>query len=335
MAVLFTIKKGIVPAITCRNRPSICTNTRSSFDPTRNQGETPVVDYLWDDSGFSGNLAVGDDTFQKVFDKVDGLSGVGGGTNDYNDLDNKPNLDFLPLSGGTLTGNIQLGRTGEEDSSSLLLDNGSSLHKGTDNRGGNGGIELECSINYKFRWEAGQLWILYQDNTVRAIEYAFQTPGANDDITQGFVVSSKWTDNDDNTYVCTDNTEGAAVWELVSSKLSDLVLAVTGDDVALTTGNGKLTFRMPYAMTLTSVRANVKTASSGVIIVDINQNGSSILSTKLSIDANEKTSITAETPAVISTIDLIDDAEITIDIDQIGISTAGSGLKVVLKGIRV
>jgi hypothetical protein len=71
------------------------------------------------------------------------------------------------------------------------------------------------------------------------------------------------------------------------------------------------------------------------IIVDINEAGSSVLSTKLSIDATEKTSTTAAVPAVISDANIADDAEITIDIDQIGSTIAGKGLIVTLIGTRV
>ena len=103
---------------------------------------------------------------------------------------------------------------------------------------------------------------------------------------------------------------------------------------SLTTGSAKYTFRMPFNMTLTEVRASATTAPSGsLIIVDINQSGTSILSTKLSIDENEKTSLTATTPAVISTSALVNDAEITLDIDQVGAPAAtGKGLKILLKG---
>jgi hypothetical protein len=72
------------------------------------------------------------------------------------------------------------------------------------------------------------------------------------------------------------------------------------------------------------------------IIVDINNGANSMLSTKLSIDASEKTSTTAATPAVIDATyeDVSDDAEVTIDIDQVGSSTAGKGLKITLYGTR-
>ena len=112
--------------------------------------------------------------------------------------------------------------------------------------------------------------------------------------------------------------------------------AVSDETTPLTTGTAKLTFRMPYAVTLTEVRASVTTAPTGAnIIVDINESGSSILSPKLSIDAGEKTSTTAVTTVGISDPNLADDAEITIDIDQVGSTVAGTGLKVRLIGTIV
>lgn len=108
-----------------------------------------------------------------------------------------------------------------------------------------------------------------------------------------------------------------------------LWIACSDETTALTTGTAKVTFRMPFAATLLAVRANVKTAPTGAtLVVDINEEGTSVLSTKLSIDATEKTSTTAATAAVISDSNLADDAEMTIDIDQVGSTVAGVGLKV-------
>lgn len=115
-----------------------------------------------------------------------------------------------------------------------------------------------------------------------------------------------------------------------------LWVACSDETTALTTGAAKITFRMPFAATLLSVRASLNTAPAGAnLVVDVNEGGLSVLSTKLSIDATERTSTTAATPAVISDSALADDAEITIDIDQIGSSTAGAGLKVGLYVRRV
>jgi hypothetical protein len=112
-------------------------------------------------------------------------------------------------------------------------------------------------------------------------------------------------------------------------------LAASDETTALTTGTAKVTFRMPFAMTLTAVRASLTTAqaSGSIFTVDINQGGSSVLGTKLTIDNTELTSTTAATPATITTSALTDDAEITIDIDQIGDGTA-TGLKITLIGTR-
>ena len=113
-----------------------------------------------------------------------------------------------------------------------------------------------------------------------------------------------------------------------------VIIACSDETTALTTGTSKVTFRMPYAMTLTGVRASLTTAgsTSGTTTIDINEGGVSILSTKLTIDATEKTSTTAATPAVISGTSLADDSEITIDIDAISGGATEAGLKVTLIG---
>jgi len=114
-----------------------------------------------------------------------------------------------------------------------------------------------------------------------------------------------------------------------------IIIACSDETTNITTGTAKVTFRMPYAFTLTGVRASVNTAPTGsTIIIDINENGTTILSTKLSIDAGEETSTTAASAAVISDASLADDAEITIDFDQVGSSTPGKGVKVTLLGSR-
>lgn len=116
-----------------------------------------------------------------------------------------------------------------------------------------------------------------------------------------------------------------------SAPTESLIIAIGDETTDITAGAAKVTFRMPYAFTLTGVRASLTTASSsGNPAVDINEGGVSILSTKITIDATEKTSTTAATPPVISDSALADDAEITIDIDTAG--TGAKGLKVYLIG---
>ena len=133
----------------------------------------------------------------------------------------------------------------------------------------------------------------------------------------------------------TTATAASTYGTITQAKTEYLVLAASDETTALTTGTSKVTFRMPYAFTVSSVRASLSTAqaSGSILTVDINEAGTTILSTKLTIDNTEKTSTTAATAAVISDTALADDAEITVDIDQVGDGTA-KGLKVVLIGTR-
>lgn len=131
----------------------------------------------------------------------------------------------------------------------------------------------------------------------------------------------------------TDTTRAVTAAGVKAAVPAQVCIACSDETTDLATGVAKTTFRTPAAMTLTDVRATVTTAPVGsVLTVDINEGGSTILSTKITVDASEKTSTTAATPAVISDAALADDAEITIDIDTIGSGTAGAGLKVWLIG---
>lgn len=126
------------------------------------------------------------------------------------------------------------------------------------------------------------------------------------------------------------------VSNLLKRKTEALIIAASDETTALTTGTAKTTFRMPYAFTLTDVRASLTTAggTSGTTTIDINESGTSILSTKLTIDQGEKTSETAATAPVISDTSLADDAEITIDIDAVSGAATEAGLKISLIGYQ-
>lgn len=86
---------------------------------------------------------------------------------------------------------------------------------------------------------------------------------------------------------------------------------------------------LPAAYTLTGVRAYTRTAPTGTMTIDVQEDGTTVLSTLLTIDANEKTSGTAAAAAVISDSSIAADAEITIDVDS---TTGGKGLVVCLEG---
>ena len=116
------------------------------------------------------------------------------------------------------------------------------------------------------------------------------------------------------------------------------IIACSDESTALTTGTAKVSFRMPYAFTLTAgeggVRASCNQAPTGAVLtMDINEAGSTILSTKLTIAIGSTTSVGGTAP-VISDVNLADNALMTIDIDQIGSTNAGTGLKVTLIGVK-
>jgi hypothetical protein len=92
-------------------------------------------------------------------------------------------------------------------------------------------------------------------------------------------------------------------------------------------------FRVPEAMTIQSVGAYVDVGGvTGVTTIDINEGGTSILSTKLTIDSGEKTSVTAATAAVISDSNIAADAVLTFDVDGVN-TTPPKGLTIWLKVI--
>ncbi len=99
--------------------------------------------------------------------------------------------------------------------------------------------------------------------------------------------------------------------------------AISDETTAITTGTAKLTWRAPYAGTITAVYAELNTtSSSGNPAFDINKNGTTVLSTVLTVDASETDSATAATPAVISVPTFAARDVFTFDID-----TAGTGAK--------
>lgn len=227
-----------------------------------------------------------------------------------------------------------------DDTQGLLFDNGSRFREGTIDAGlgGSNGVAQICAVGYELKWEAGRLYVMDGNGTgIRFSLYNFSTtPTSADDNTKGYGVGSIWTLDDNSVYKCTDATTGAAIWVLQTVSIPIEIQSAASDELTpLTPGTSKVTFRLPTAFTLTEVRASLTTAqSSGLdFTVDINQNGTSILGTLLTINNTQKTSTTASVPATIATSSLTDDAEITVDIDQIGDGTA-TGLKITLIGTR-
>lgn len=125
--------------------------------------------------------------------------------------------------------------------------------------------------------------------------------------------------------------------------IESLIIAITETATAVAAGVKQFSFRMPYAMTVSEVRASLDTGqTSGTTLkVDVNEAGTSILgATKLTFDNGQESTGTAAQSGItitnlssVADASLADNAEMTIDVDAIGDGTA-KGLCVTLIGRR-
>ena len=110
--------------------------------------------------------------------------------------------DYLPLAGGTMDANA-----------SIIWGNASAIREA-----GAQGLEIECSVGYRWQWVAGRM-ILRQINSgqiQRVLAIDGVTPGDTEDISEGFIVGTRWETQDGTIYECTDSTDSAAVWENIT-----------------------------------------------------------------------------------------------------------------------
>ena len=118
---------------------------------------------------------------------------------------------------------------------------------------------------------------------------------------------------------------------------TSFVIACSDETSDLVVGDDKAQIRLPFAFELTSISANVNTASTGADInVQVQEDGSDILSgVGITIDATETTSETSATPPSITDSTLASNSIISVDLDQVGSTDTGTGLKVNLIGYRI
>lgn len=187
------------------------------------------------------------------------------------------------------------------------------------------------------------LWLLISADVTSDDSWAalpLGLPGSSSIATQAWVSQAyatiTYAENLSDAFSALDSRVSGTEGRLTSLEGSTKVvlpLALSDEDTLLTTGTSKVTYHMPAAFTLTDVVASVTTAPTGSnLIVDVNVDGASILSTKVSIDAGEETSLTAASQRVISAAAMASGAKVTFDIDQIGSTIAGKGLKISLIG---
>jgi hypothetical protein len=130
----------------------------------------------------------------------------------------------------TLAQTLALGNTtgGENilinNADAIELENGSLLKKGTyDFDGAGGGISRICSVGYEDMWQSGIRYVYDNNGLIRNASNGFDViPDGGFDVTNRFKVGSFWSLDNGDTYICTDATEGAAVWELYVTNVPTL-----------------------------------------------------------------------------------------------------------------
>ena len=144
------------------------------------------------------------------------------------------NINKVTGGGGeqTLAETLVLGNnTGGTDillnnDDAIQLENNSSIKKGTYDYGQGGGVSRICGVDYEDMWQGGIRHVFDSNGYIRNSTNGFNSvPNFSFDASLRFKVGSFWTLDDGTTYICTDATIGAAVWELynvIPTNTSDL-----------------------------------------------------------------------------------------------------------------
>jgi hypothetical protein len=216
-----------------------------------------------------------------------------------NVVDNLITVNINKVTGGggsqTLAETLDLGNTtgGENISISngdaIILDNGSMLKKGTIDAGNGGakGISQICGVGYEHKWEAGRLYIMNDGGTIiREISHNLTyTPTVTDDVTKGFVQNTRWILDNGDVYVCSDPTEGAAVWDFITGAVPTLQQVLDNNHDLVDNNNFQGT-DAGYNNTGTDVNAfgfEAAVANSGIFV---NAFGTSSASNNLGLNIN-------------------------------------------------
>ncbi len=137
------------------------------------------------------------------------------------------------------------------------------------------------------------------------------------------------------------NCTGLPLAGLTNAAKMEAIGIACGDETTVTAvATGVTEFQMPYGFECTSVRATVTTAptTDAGFTIDINDDGTSILLTKITLDATDKTSTSATTAfdfvASASSVTIADGSVITIDVDAASTGATEAGLKIWLIGYQ-
>lgn len=131
--------------------------------------------------------------------------------------------------------------------------------------------------------------------------------------------------------------DGSTAWNslVYANDSESLIFVLTEGNAFVGTELATLEY-VPFDLIITELILSVSAAPTGAnLISDLNVNGSSILSTKISIDATELDSTTATTPYVLSTTAISKGDRVSVDIDQIGATLPGVSAQLIVNAVRV
>jgi hypothetical protein len=110
----------------------------------------------------------------------------------------------------------------------IELENSSLLKKGTYDFGQSGGISRICGVGYEDMWQGGIRHVFDSNGLIRNSSNGFDlVPNYSFDASLRFKVGSIWTLDNGTSYICTDATTGAAVWEIYSVGATPTLQEVT------------------------------------------------------------------------------------------------------------
>ena len=142
-------------------------------------------------------------------------------------LDSKANnqdlADYLPLAGGTM-----------DVGADIIFANGSAIREA-----GTAGLELECSVGYRWQWVEGRM-IMRQINSeqiARILAIDGSAPTSTNDLTEGFVPGTRWETANGTVYVCTNSSENAAVWVVDNLQLREVANRFSADHTEWNVGD--------------------------------------------------------------------------------------------------
>jgi hypothetical protein len=144
----------------------------------------------------------------------------------------------------------------------IFFDNGSKISEGLYDEGtfGNKGIARTCAVGYEDKWEAGEQYITETGSgIIQFRRFAFNVPTIDDDTTKRYAIGSYWQMRNNDIYICTDPTTGAAVWEIYSvagiptlQEVTDEANTITTDFSVITLGNDSVSVSDVFDSTLIS-----------------------------------------------------------------------------------